>query len=167
MDLPSLAQQKGLAFAPLPFAALSFLSSAHVICHLIFRRRRKLERLYHRLVLAMNFVLLAVSVNWFWSPFAVPEGTPYHWGASGTVRTCDTQAFLYLMFALTIPTYYGSLSLQAFMGMKRNFDEEKYDWIEKYGELFSCGISCFYSTTPFHFPCPAPTTSIRLCQKST
>eukprot|EP00579_Thalassiosira_antarctica_P023224 CAMPEP_0201987662 /NCGR_PEP_ID=MMETSP0904-20121228/91915_1 /ASSEMBLY_ACC=CAM_ASM_000553 /TAXON_ID=420261 /ORGANISM="Thalassiosira antarctica, Strain CCMP982" /LENGTH=328 /DNA_ID=CAMNT_0048541783 /DNA_START=183 /DNA_END=1172 /DNA_ORIENTATION=- len=31
---------------------------------------------------------------------------------------------------MTVATYYGSLSLQAFMGIKHNFKEEKYQWIE-------------------------------------
>ena len=41
------------------------------------------------------------------------------------------------MFAMTVAIYYGSLILQAFMGIKHNFKEEKYRWIEKYIHLFA------------------------------
>lgn len=36
------------------------------------------------------------------------------------------------MLQMVVPTYYGALSLQAFMGMKNKYQEEKYQWIEKY-----------------------------------
>lgn len=86
--LPTPAQQKGLAVARLPFLALSFLSSGCVIYFLLRRERQRLGRLYHRLVLAMNVALLFLSAVQIWSPFAVPEGTPGFFGASGTVETC-------------------------------------------------------------------------------
>mmetsp|Transcript_6857 Transcript_6857/g.11165 ORF Transcript_6857/g.11165 Transcript_6857/m.11165 type:complete len:278 (+) Transcript_6857:2-835(+) len=37
----------------------------------------------------------------------------------------------------TVPLYYGSLSLQAFMGIKNKFQEEKYTWIEYPIHLFA------------------------------
>ncbi|KAL7551494.1 hypothetical protein ACHAWF_014684 [Thalassiosira exigua] len=43
--------------------------------------------------------------------------------------------FIYMVFALVVPTYYGSLSLQAFVGIRNNFREESYRWIEKYIHL--------------------------------
>mmetsp|Transcript_34684 Transcript_34684/g.60981 ORF Transcript_34684/g.60981 Transcript_34684/m.60981 type:complete len:393 (-) Transcript_34684:116-1294(-) len=127
---PTIAQQKGLAFAPTPFAIISFFSSSYVIYYLICKERHKLKRLYHRLVLAMNFALLLLSFVSAWSPFAVPEGTPNFVGASGTINTCTAQGFISVMLTMTVATYYGSLSLQAFMGIKHNFKEEKYQWIE-------------------------------------
>ncbi|KAL9189310.1 hypothetical protein ACHAXT_011800 [Thalassiosira profunda] len=132
MDPPTLAQQRGLAFAPIPFASISLLASLYIIHHLLCRERQRLKRMYHRLVLALNLSLVVVSVMWIWSPFSVPEGTPYFAGASGTVQTCTANAFIFAVFSLAIPAYYGSLSFQAFMGIRHNFKEEKYRWIEKW-----------------------------------
>ena len=88
---PTITQQKGLAFASIPFAILSFFSSSYVIYYLLCKERHKLTRLYHRLVLAMNFALLPLSFVYALSTFAVPEGTPYFFGASGTINTCTAQ----------------------------------------------------------------------------
>ena len=38
---------------------------------------------------------------------------------------------------MAVVIYYGSLILQAFMGIKHNFKEEEYRWIEKYIHLFA------------------------------
>jgi len=126
---PTIAQQRGLAFAPMPFAAISFLASTYVIHHLLWKQQEKLKRLYHRLVLAMNFALIGLSISRFWT-FAVPAGTPFFAADWGTVNTCTVQGFMSLMFALVVPTYYASLSLQAVVAMKYKFEEEKYKWIE-------------------------------------
>ena len=91
MTAPTLAQQRGLAIAPIPFAASSFLSSSYVIYYLVWKQRQKLKRLYHRLVLAMNVALLPLSFTYIWSSFAIPEGTPNYYGASGTIQTCTAQ----------------------------------------------------------------------------
>mmetsp|Transcript_9995 Transcript_9995/g.21642 ORF Transcript_9995/g.21642 Transcript_9995/m.21642 type:complete len:376 (+) Transcript_9995:82-1209(+) len=133
----TIAQQKGFTFAPIPFAAISFLSSSYVIHYLLFKERQKLQRLYHRLILAMNFALLPLSFTYVWSNFAVPEGTPNYIGASGTINTCTAQGFISVMLNMTVPTYYVSLSLQAFMGMKHKFQEENYQWIEKFIHLIA------------------------------
>lgn len=153
MALPTLAQQRGLAYAPIPFAVLSFVSSSCVIYHLLCRHRQKLERMYHRLVLAMNFAILVMSFTWVWRPFAVPEGAfpPIYPAASGTIQTCTASGFLSLMFSLAVPTYYASLGLQAFLGIKNNFREEKYKWIEKWIHLLAycvpCAISIVFAAT--------------------
>ena len=88
--------------------------------------------MYHRLILAMNFTLLILSFTYVWGIFAVPEGTPNYYGARGTTQTCTAVGFLGITVAMTVPVYYGSLVLQAFMGMKNNFEERKYKWIEKW-----------------------------------
>ena len=85
---PTITQQRGLAYAPIPLAIISCVSSGYVIYYLLCKERQKLKWLYHRLVLAMNFALLLLSIAWVLKPFAVPEGTLYHVGASGTIQTC-------------------------------------------------------------------------------
>jgi len=167
MTLPTEAQQMGIAYAPMPFGAISFLSSSYMIYHILFQEPQKRARLYHRLVLAMNIALLPLSLMYVWSTLAVPTGTPYYANAAGNVNTCTAQGFLSLMFMLTVPTYYGSLVLQAYLGIKNNFNEEKYQWIEipvhivayvppfVYGVVVAAtnnfnpnGSGCWYSKAP-------------------
>ena len=85
---PTITQQRGLAYAPIPLAIISCVSSGYVIYYLLYKERQKLKRLYHRLMLAMNFALLPLMSTFVWGPFAVPEGTPYFIAASGTIQTC-------------------------------------------------------------------------------
>lgn len=132
---PTPSQETALAFAPVPFAVLSLLSSSYVIHYLLCRARDKLQRMYHRLILALNCTLVVFSAIWIWRPFAVPVGTAYNPYAAGTVGTCTAQGFFFLMCVLTTPVYYGSLSVQAYMAIKNSFREEKYKWIEKWIHL--------------------------------
>lgn len=161
MPPTTTAQERGLAFAPMPFATLSFFSSSYVIYHLLFQKRKKLERMYHRLILALNFTLILFSVCYVWAPFAVPEGTAHKPFAAGTIQTCTAQGtclpssvfskrlscftnvhempkislnegFIFVTCLLASPVYYGSLSAQAYLSIKNNFKEEKYKWIEKW-----------------------------------
>ena len=67
----------------------------------------------------------------------MPEGTPGFIHASGTVTTCTAQGFIFAIFFLAVPTYYGSLILQAYMGIRNNFQEEKYRWIEKWVHIIA------------------------------
>jgi len=143
---PTIAQQNGMAYAHIPFAVISCFSSGYVIFRLLCIERHKLKRLYHRLVLAMNFASLPLAIVWVWRPFAVPEGTPYYAGASGTIETCTASGFLFAFLMIPVPIYYASLSLQAFVGMKNNFKEEKYRWIEKYIHIVAWGISFVIAT---------------------
>ena len=164
---PTSTQQKGLAYAPLPFAVISFLSSSFVIYHILCQQPEKKKRLYHRLVLAMNLALLPQSFSNIWATWAVPEGTPNYANAVGSVNTCTAQGFISFMFGIVVSVYYGSLVLQAFMGIKNNFREEKYSWIEyvvhivAYGwglalaaviaateNLNPNGAGCFYAKYP-------------------
>jgi len=145
MAHPTTAQQRGIAYGPMPFAAISFLSSSYVIYYLLFQQPQRLKRLYHRLVLAMNFALLPLSFTYAVSTLPVPEGTPYYAGAMGTVDICTAQGFIKLMFTLTVSTYYGCLVLQAFMGIRNNFKEDNYRWIEIPIHLVAYCIPCAYS----------------------
>ena len=63
---PTLTQQRALAYAPKPLAFISLISSSIVIYHLGCRRKQKLRRMYHRLILAMSMVDLPFAVSWIW-----------------------------------------------------------------------------------------------------
>ena len=129
---PSIAQQRALAYAPKPFAALSFLSAIYVIHYLLIRQPERRKRMYHRLILATFLCILPLSICIFWGTWAMPEGSPYVVGASGTTQTCSTQGFFLITFWLAFPFYYSSLSVMAFVAVKNNFQEEKYQWMEKW-----------------------------------
>lgn len=127
---PTIAQQKWLAYAPMPFAIISCLSSSYVIYHIVRQQPTKLKRMYHRLVLAMNIALLPLSITYLLGPLAVPQGEEYFIAAAGNVNTCTAAGFIALMLSLTVPAYYGSLGVQAYMSIKYEFKEQKYKWIE-------------------------------------
>jgi len=142
---PTIAQQMAFAYAPTPFAAISFLSCSYVIYHLLVQERHKLKRLYHRLVLAMNFALLPLIFANVIGNMPVPEGTPYHVGAMGSMETCTAQGFVKFMFSFAGITYYASLILQALLGIQNNFREENYGWIEIPIHLVAYCIPCVYA----------------------
>lgn len=53
---------------------------------------------------------------------------------------------------LTIPVYYASLSLQAYMGLRNGLKEEKYQWIEKWGEEICFSMRNYLSAFTYqHF----------------
>eukprot|EP00580_Thalassiosira_gravida_P006289 CAMPEP_0201639098 /NCGR_PEP_ID=MMETSP0493-20130528/18397_1 /ASSEMBLY_ACC=CAM_ASM_000838 /TAXON_ID=420259 /ORGANISM="Thalassiosira gravida, Strain GMp14c1" /LENGTH=401 /DNA_ID=CAMNT_0048112383 /DNA_START=121 /DNA_END=1326 /DNA_ORIENTATION=- len=142
---PTTSQQMGAAYAPMPFAIISFLSSSYIIYHLLFQERQKLKRLYHRLVLAMNFALLPLAFVNVWTTLPAPVGTPNVVGAMGTVSTCTSQGILRMTLSFAVATYYASLILQAFVGMRNNFKEQNYRWIEKYIHFVAYSIPCMYA----------------------
>lgn len=111
---PNLTQQRALAYAPKPFAALSFLSSLFVMYYLLIRHPEKRDRMYHRLILSIFVCILPLSFCLFWGTWAMPEGSvPWAIGASGTSTTCSIQGFLITTFILAFPFYYASLSVFA------------------------------------------------------
>jgi hypothetical protein len=56
-------------------------------------------------------------------------------------------AFLQVVLSLAVPVYYGSLILQAFMGMRHGFKEQKCKRIEKWGEtLWTAAIHLLFTT---------------------
>ena len=105
MEPPSNTQQKALAIAPKPFAIISFISSAYLIYYLLCRERERLERMYHRLILAMNFALLLLSFGYIWGIFAIPSDAPNYYLNMGTVQSCTVQGFIVGVAAMTVPIY--------------------------------------------------------------
>lgn len=56
------------------------------------------------------------------------------------------QGFISFASEVAIPIYYCSLSLQAYMGIRNNFDEGKYKWIEKWIHMIAIVISIATAT---------------------
>mmetsp|Transcript_11422 Transcript_11422/g.24261 ORF Transcript_11422/g.24261 Transcript_11422/m.24261 type:complete len:327 (+) Transcript_11422:178-1158(+) len=142
---PNTPQQKAFAYAPKPFALLSFLSALLVIHYLFLRHPQKLKRMYHRIILSTFFCLLFESLALFWGTWAVPVGTPHVIGAFGNDATCATEGFLLTSFGWAESLYYASLSIYTLMAVKHNFREEKYQWIEKWIHGISIGVPLIFS----------------------
>ncbi|KAL7535656.1 hypothetical protein ACHAXR_006638 [Thalassiosira sp. AJA248-18] len=131
---PSTTQKRALAYAPKPFAALSFLSSLFIMYYLLVRHPEKRKAM-------------------------PPESSPWAVGASGTSLTCSIQGFIVITFYLAFPFYYASFSIFACrfecpfvlatcndfslnfailivftpdVALKNNFKEENYAWMEKF-----------------------------------
>jgi len=128
-------QQRAYAYAMKPFAALSFLSGGFVIYHLLAQRRDKLQRMYHRIILAMNICVVTVAAADFVGTWAMPVGTPYRLGAAGNQTTCTTQGFVRIVFYPAVPYYYASLSIVSCVAVKNSFMEKNYRHIEKWIHL--------------------------------
>eukprot|EP00571_Detonula_confervacea_P010843 CAMPEP_0172301512 /NCGR_PEP_ID=MMETSP1058-20130122/3388_1 /TAXON_ID=83371 /ORGANISM="Detonula confervacea, Strain CCMP 353" /LENGTH=425 /DNA_ID=CAMNT_0013011655 /DNA_START=269 /DNA_END=1543 /DNA_ORIENTATION=- len=153
---PSTSQQRALAYAQKPFAAISFLSTLFVMYYLLIRHPEKRKRLYHRLILATFCCFMPLSFAMFLGTWvskvninphnkqayeltfyphltqAMPAGTPWAVGTSGTSLTCSIQGFVEITFYLAFPFYYASFSILAYLSVKSNFKEENYAWIEKW-----------------------------------
>lgn len=133
---PNVTQQRALAYAPKPFAALSFLSSLYVLYDLLVRHPGKRKRMYHRLMLSTFCCILPLSVVLFWGTWAMPaESAPWAVGAVGTSATCSIQGFLYVTFTMAFPFYYASISVMANIALSNRFKEENYAWMEKWIHL--------------------------------
>uniref|UniRef100_A0A7S1Z7N8 G-protein coupled receptors family 1 profile domain-containing protein n=1 Tax=Ditylum brightwellii TaxID=49249 RepID=A0A7S1Z7N8_9STRA len=130
--LPNDTQQRAIAYAPKPLAALSFLSGCYVIHHILVQKPEKLKRMYHRLVLVMNICVMIYAITDFIGTWAMPVGTPYRIGAAGNQATCTAQGFISSVFYLTVPYYYSSLSIYSCFAVLNSFKEEKYRHIEKW-----------------------------------
>ncbi|KAL9188855.1 hypothetical protein ACHAXT_011345 [Thalassiosira profunda] len=144
---PTTAQQRGLAYSQMPSAIISLLSSIYVIHHILCSQPQKRQRLYHRLVLALNVAVIPLSLAYLLGPFAIPEGTPYSPAASGTQQSCTFVGFLAIMYVLVVPFYYASLSLQAYLAIKHNFREQKYKWVEKWIHVVAYTIPLALAST--------------------
>lgn len=132
-EWPTTSEQRALAYAPKPFALLSFLSSLFVMYYLLIRHPEKRKRMYHRLMLSTFGCFLPLSFAIFWGTWAMPaELVPWAVGDTGTSLTCSIQGFIIIVFYLAFPFYYASFSVFAYVALKNNFEEEKYVWMEKW-----------------------------------
>eukprot|EP00579_Thalassiosira_antarctica_P033216 CAMPEP_0201999514 /NCGR_PEP_ID=MMETSP0905-20130828/6081_1 /ASSEMBLY_ACC=CAM_ASM_000554 /TAXON_ID=420261 /ORGANISM="Thalassiosira antarctica, Strain CCMP982" /LENGTH=404 /DNA_ID=CAMNT_0048555765 /DNA_START=124 /DNA_END=1338 /DNA_ORIENTATION=+ len=131
--LPTTTQMRALAYAPKPFAALSFLSSLFGMYYILIRHREKQKRMYHRLILSTFVCIMPLSFCLFLGTWAMPSGSvPWVVGNSGTSVTCSIQGFIWAICIMAFPFYYASLSIFAYVAVKNNYKEEKYVWMEKW-----------------------------------
>jgi len=102
---------------------LSFIGYS-VIIYIIFRGgRRKLARVYNRLLLALSFIGLLNSVALALSFLPAPKDLECSIGI-GNISTCTFQGFL-LQFSLAIPAYTAMLSIYYLIVIIYNVPEDK------------------------------------------
>jgi hypothetical protein len=137
-DTASIPQQRALAYAPKPFAALSILSSTYVFYYLLWKRRDKLQRMYHRLILAAFANVLLCAICFFVGSWALPADTNMV-GAAGTIITCSVQGAVITVGWLALAAYYAAFGIYGLVAVKENFHQENIQWLEKWIHLWAYG----------------------------
>jgi len=122
-NLYSEQQQKVLFALPMLSGTLSILGSSTVICILLRDGRRKLKRVYHRLLLVYSGIDCVVSFNYALSSLVVPVGTPNTFGALGNWKSCQASGFL-LQFAQSLGLYSAFLCVYYLMILRYKVREE-------------------------------------------
>jgi len=104
-NLYSPRQQKVLFFLPIISGSLSILGST-ILIYILLRGdwRRKLQRVYNRLLLVYSCLDWVVSLQYALSSLVVPVQTPNTFGALGNFKTCEASAFL-LQFGQSLGMY--------------------------------------------------------------
>lgn len=98
----TVRQQRILGILPLLTAPFSALGSSYILYTILVERKKTLQSVYHRLMLAISIVDLLTSMGMIiLGPWAVPStAVRYVAGARGTVATCEASGFfLNYMFA--------------------------------------------------------------------
>jgi hypothetical protein len=87
-------QQVAVAIIPKFSSFMSILGSSCIINEILFRDRRKLQRVYHRILLTMSlYDVLESSFN-FQSSWPIPRGTEGVAFAVGNQQWCTAQGFI-------------------------------------------------------------------------
>ena len=124
------SQSRLLTNIPRVTGTLSFLGS-FIILYIILRdRKRKLKRVYHRLLLAYSSIDVLVSMNFALSTLVVPKGTPGVWGAQGTIATCEASGFV-TQFIMSQAAYASSICVYYVLVLRYQVQERS---IAKYME---------------------------------
>src|SRR3569832_632242 len=84
-------QQVALSIIPIVTGFLSFLGSLCIIFIIVRERNKKLQKTYHRLMLAMSAADITGSIHACTSSFLEPSGS--WWMARGNTVSCEFQGF--------------------------------------------------------------------------
>ena len=97
-------QSRWLILLPRISAPLSILGSITILYIILQDWKRKLRRVYHRLLLVYSAIDVLCSINFALSALVVPVGTPGVWGANGTITTCEVSGFV-TQFSFALGVY--------------------------------------------------------------
>ena len=104
-------------------------------------QRRHSSSMFHRFQLGMSLHLVNFSAWHVVGSAAIPKGTPYSWGARGTVATCTAQGINVQLSTFSVGFYYMALSIYSSVAVRHNFVSKKYAWMEPW-------IHCCVHTVP-------------------
>ena len=121
-------QQKWIAIAPKPFSLLSILGSSYILKHILTSKERR-SQVYHHILLGLCAYDIIASFTMFWGTWAIPSGTPNVYLASGTIGTCNAQAFLQQL-GVAVPIYTAELAAYYFLVVSFSWKERQLKRIE-------------------------------------
>lgn len=141
-----------LTILPCLTGPLSVVGSGVIIYIVIKDRKRKLKKVYHRLLLGYSIVDVMTSFNLSLSALVVPKGTVGVWGAQGNVATCEASGFINQFFQ-SQGLYNAFMCVYMLLVVRFDVREE---FIAKWVEPFVHGIA---------FLCPIIIAGIALSQR--
>mmetsp|Transcript_50215 Transcript_50215/g.92857 ORF Transcript_50215/g.92857 Transcript_50215/m.92857 type:complete len:372 (-) Transcript_50215:456-1571(-) len=112
-------QQIALAVVPKISTVLSIVGSGWVTAE-VLRDERKLEGIYHRLMLTMSLGDIFRSAAQFLTTWPMPADTPGVYGAAGSTATCTAQGFFF-QAGLPFILYNAYLALYFVMVLRWNW----------------------------------------------
>lgn len=129
-------QLKVLAVVPIVSSILSILGSSSILYVIISRRKIKLSKTYHRILLCMSIMDIVQSLAHAFSTAAIPSGTEGVFGAIGNVGTCTAQGF-FITLGYAVPLYNVALSFYYLVSV---FDQRWTRGLEKFSHMISLGV---------------------------
>lgn len=143
MENSTASLQWAMATVPKPGAMISISVSIFVLYH-IYTTELRLNRLYHRIIAAMNVNCIFSSIAMLIGTWAMPNDTEHSIGASGNHSTCCIQGLLFCQGLATL-IYYCLLSLYAFICVRDDFNLGKLKKTEFLLHFFANGLPLLLS----------------------
>jgi hypothetical protein len=109
-NLYTETQQRVLYALPIIPGILSMTGSSLIVYVTLSDAKRKLQRVYHRVLMAYSTIDVMVSLQYVLSSWVVPKGTPGTYGAIGNRYTCQASAF-FLQFGFSLGLYLAFICL--------------------------------------------------------
>ena len=136
-NLYTETQQKVLFALPIIPGILSVIGSSLIIYVIFSDAKRKLQRVYHRVLAAYSVIDVMVSLQHALSSLVVPKGTPGVYGAMGNWYTCQANGF-FIQFGFSLGLYLAFICLYYLLMVKYTFRGETIaKKIEVYVHIFA------------------------------
>ena len=119
-----------LAYSPKPSAFISAFFSLWTAIS-IYRDKKRMSKLYHRLALGMCVSSTINAFFFFIASWAVPSDTTGCIHAFGNQTTCRMVGFFHQV-GIIVCFYYVSLALYVFLSLENGFRSASIAWVEKY-----------------------------------
>jgi hypothetical protein len=115
-------QQRALAVLP-KITGFSSAILSIVIAITIFRDKKKLSKVYHRLILGMSCADISSSLSLATSTWPIPKESGILW-AVGNTTSCTFQG-LFVQFGISSPVYNVSLSFYYLLAIRYSWKEDQ------------------------------------------